>query len=106
MRSNEKHGHFLLSSVILRYPPYISVQNFAPHRRTSPTSLTKKLCPILLHRNQGEAEAEAAVAIARAVAAPTERLNLTSYDFFRKKMRFRLDFLHLTVYYTQIRSPM
>ena len=39
-------------------------------------------------------------------SATTEQLNITKYDFFRKKMRFRLDFLHLTVYYTQIRSPM
>jgi hypothetical protein len=27
MISNERRGHFLLSSVILRYHPYISVQN-------------------------------------------------------------------------------
>ena len=66
MFSNERRRLFLtppLSSVILRYPPYISVQNFAPHRLTSPTSptsptgQTKKLCPILLPRQAHEGEA-------------------------------------------------
>jgi hypothetical protein len=35
MISNERRGHFLLSSVILRYPPYISVQNVEEAKKKS-----------------------------------------------------------------------